>query len=144
MVPNNAFMSELTAPSVMTTSFQKSFLRKRVEDAMKDLERTSDGAIILYQDSDPVIYDDSRPWTYDVQTIVEDTSGQVRTKTLLDRPLGAVPLLYSTVYCPEGFLDEAYKDSDGNCVAVQLSKVLRTPLENRERYRGHLGLSFPQ
>ena len=41
-------------------------------------------------------------------------------------------MMYSTVYCPEGFLDEAYRDANGNCVAVQLSKVLRTPLEDIE------------
>ena len=134
MVPNNAFMSEITAPSLITTSFQKAFLKKKVEDAMKDLDKTSDGATILYQDSDPVVYDDSRPWTYDAQTIVEDSSGEVRTKTVLDRPLGAVPMLSSTAYCPEGFLDEAYKDADGNCVALQLSKAGR----HRERDRSHL------
>ena len=56
MVPNNAFMGDLSAPSLMTNSEQQQFLRRRVEDAMQGLDRTADGEIVLYVDSDPVIF----------------------------------------------------------------------------------------
>ena len=132
MVPNNAFMGDLSAPSLMTNSEQQQFLRRRVEDAMQELDRTAQGEIVLYVDSDPIILDDSRQWTYDVQTTVETSSGEVRTKTVLDRPLGAIPLLSATTFMPECYIEEAYHDHSGNCVAVQLSKSLKAPLEEIE------------
>ena len=48
---------------------------------------------ILYQDSDLVYYDEEGQWTLDMQTVVQNEDGRMRTTTVLDRQLGATPLL---------------------------------------------------
>ena len=99
---------------------------------MENIERTSGGDIILYNDSDPVIYDSSGTWAYDEQTTVID-NGEIKTQTTLDRTLGATPLLTANIVLPEGLRKEAFLDSKGNCVAVQLAALLKTPLDRIER-----------
>ena len=56
----------------------------------------------------------------------------MRTETTLDRPLGATPLLTASIMLPEGLCKEAFQDSKGNCVAVQLAALLKT-IERIER-----------
>ena len=53
----------------------------------------------------------------------------MRTETMLDRPLGATPLLTANVILPEGLLKESFMDSKGNCVAVQFVALLKSPLD---------------
>ena len=90
------------------------------------------GRIVLYHDSDPVLYDEDGNWTFDVQTTTQMQSGNMKTQTTLDRPLGATPLLASHILLPEGLCKEAFLDSKGNCVAVQLSALLKKPISRIE------------
>ena len=53
----------------------------------------------------------------------------MRTNTVLDRPRGQTPLLTNNMQFPEGLCTEASLDSEGKCVAVQLSWILKIPLE---------------
>ena len=46
--------------------------------------------------------------------------------------MGATPLLSSNIILPEGLCKESFLDSKGNCVAVQLSALLKMPLERVE------------
>ena len=57
----------------------------------------------------------------------------MRTETTLDRPLGATLLLFANVILPEGLMKEAFMDSKGNCVAVQLAALLKSPLDRVEQ-----------
>ena len=57
----------------------------------------------------------------------------MKTQTTLDRTLGATPLLTANIALPEGLRKEAFLDSTGNCAAVQLAALLKTPLERIER-----------
>ena len=58
MVPHNAFMNtDLTVGQNLSKGERETQLKNKVLAALEDLERTSDGSIILYNDSDPVIYD---------------------------------------------------------------------------------------
>ena len=84
---------------------------------------------MLYNDSDPVVYDPDGAWTYDEQTTIQEADGQMKTETKLDRPMGATPLLSSNIILPEGLCKESFLDSKGSCVAVQLSSLLKMPLE---------------
>ena len=88
--------------------------------------------IVLYNDSDPVVYDPDGAWTFDAQTTVQQADGTMKTETQLDRPLGATPLLSSNIILPDGLCKEAFLDSKGNCVAVQLSALLKMPLQRVE------------
>ena len=63
---------------------------------------------------------------------VQQSDGQMRTETTLDRPLGATPLLAANILLPEGLCKEAFEDSQGNCVAVQLAALLKVPLDRIE------------
>ena len=60
------------------------------------------------------------------------TNGAMQTETTLDRPLGATPLRAANVSLPQGLCKEAFLDAKGNCVAVQLSALLKLPLESVE------------
>ena len=91
------------------------------------------GKIVLYHDSDPVLYDEDGQWTFDMQTKIQQPDGNMRTETALDRPLGATPLLTASILLPEGLCKEAFLDSKGNCVAVQLAALLKTPIDRIER-----------
>ena len=53
----------------------------------------------------------------------------MKTKTTLDRPLGATPLLSANILLPEGICKEPFIDSKGNCVAVQLAALMKSPLD---------------
>ena len=88
---------------------------------------------MLYHDSDPVLYDETGQWTFDEQTTIQGDSGEMRTNTVLDRPLGHTPLLTNNIQFPEGLCREAFLDSAGKCVAVQLASILKLPLDRIER-----------
>ena len=94
---------------------------------------TLDGKIILYHDSDPVLYDEEGTWTFDEQNTIEQTDGTMRTETTLDRPLGATPLLSASILLPEALCKEPFIDNKGNCVAVQLAALMRSPLDSIEQ-----------
>ena len=134
-VPHNAFMGELNVPTNVTLAEQKRILKDRVMRQIQQLDKTADGTPILYEDSDPVIYDDDGEWTFDVQTVVE-TNGEMQTAAVLDRSLGACPLLPASMYSPEGLCPEALIDHNGHCVPQQLSKLLKTPLKTIEKEIG--------
>ena len=85
--------------------------------------------IILYQDNDPVYYDEEGQWTLDMQTVVQNEDGRVQTTTVLDKELGATPLLPADMFMPTCLCKEAMQDSQGGCVAVQLSALLKMPLK---------------
>ena len=53
----------------------------------------------------------------------------MRTTTVLDGELGATPLLPADMFMPEHACNESLRDSHGDCVAVQLSALLKMPLE---------------
>ena len=91
-------------------------------------DKTVDWHFIVYEDIVPGIYDPDGEWTYDVRTVVE-TEGEMRTTAVLDRSLGACPLLPASMYSPEGLCPEALVDHNGHCVPQQLSKLLKVPLE---------------
>ena len=57
----------------------------------------------------------------------------MKTETVLDRPLGASPLLFDNITLPEGLCKDAFLDSHGNCVAVQLAALLKIPIDKVER-----------
>ena len=82
-----------------------------------------DGRIVLYHDSDPALYDETGGWTFDQQTTIQEDSGEMRANTVLDRPLGQTPLLTNNIKFPEGLCREAFLDSAGQCVAVQLYAI---------------------
>ena len=129
-VPHNAFMDSDLKISVNLND-QKQALKARVLDFIKTLP-TLNGIPILYQDSDPVLYDERGDWTFDEQTTVQEANGKMRTETTLDRPLGATPMLFDDITLPQGLCKEAFLDSKGNCVAVQLASLLKMPLDRVE------------
>ena len=130
-VPHTAFMGEepLTVSATMTRAQQENALKERVLAYMRQNLEYDEQGIILYQDSDPVYYDEDGPWTLDAQTVVENADGRVQTTTVLDRELGATPLLPADMFMPHHLCAEALKDSNGDCVAVQLAALLNMPLE---------------
>ena len=129
MVPHNAFVgAELSVSSRLSETQRKSALKTNVLAAMESLENIGD-PIVLYNDSDPVVYDPDGAWPFDEQTTVQQADGTMKTETTLDRPLGATPLLSSNIILPDCLCTEAFLDSKGNCVAVQLSALLKMPLE---------------
>ena len=130
-VPHTAFMGEepLTVSAPMTRAQQDNALKERVLEYMRNNLEYDGQWIILYQDSDPVYYDEDGPWTLDAQTVVENADGRVQTTTVLDRELGATPLLPADMFMPHHLCAEALKDSNGDCVAVQLAALLDMPLE---------------
>ena len=67
-----------------------------------------EGQIVLYHDSDPVLYDEDGQWTFDEQRTIQQTDGKMQTKTTLDRPLGATPLLSAQVMLPDGLCKESF------------------------------------
>ena len=66
-----------------------------------------DGQPVLYEDSDPAVYGEDGEWTYNLQTVVVADSGEMRTRAVLDRPLGANTLLTAPMFSPEGLCSEA-------------------------------------
>ena len=101
-VPHTAFMpgEPLKVNATMTRLQQESALKERVLEYMQtNLDRDERG-IILIQDSDPIYYDEEGQWTLDMQTVVQNEDGQVRTATVLDRELGASPLLPADMFMP--------------------------------------------
>ena len=58
------------------------------------------GRIVFYHDSDPVLYDETGQWTFDEQTTIQEDNGEMRTNTVLDRPLGQTPLLTNNIHFP--------------------------------------------
>ena len=134
MVPHNAFMKqELELSAALSESDRRTQLKTTVLTYMEtNLERL-EGKIVLYHDSDPVLYDEDGQWTFDEQRTVQQTDGKMQTKTTLDRPLGATPLLTAQIMLPDGLCKESFFDSQGNCVAVQLAALLKLPLERIER-----------
>ena len=56
----------------------------------------------------------------------------MRTNTILDRPLGQTPLLTNNITFPEGLCKDAFLDSAGKRVAVQLSAILKLSFERIE------------
>ena len=134
MVPHNAFMSEELMISANLPQGQRNEqLKGKVWAFMQNNLDRIDGEIVLYHDSDPVLYDKDGQWTFDEQKTVQQPDGEMRTETTLDRPLGATPLLTASIMLPEGLCKEAFQDSKGNCVAVQLAALLKTPIERIER-----------
>ena len=128
-VPHNAFMAqELHISSRLPEAERKTRLKDKVLAFMEtNLDKLND-KIVLYHDSDPVLYDEDGQWTFDEQTTVQ-ADGKMKTETTLDRPLGATPLLPANILLPQGLCKEAFLDSKGNCVAVQLSALLNIPLD---------------
>ena len=94
------------------------------------------GKPVLYEDSDPVVNDEDGEWTFDAQTAVETASGELRTQTVLERPLGANPLLSASMFSPEGLCSEALMDHDGKCVSMQLTKLLKASVAQIEKEIG--------
>ena len=129
MVPHNAFMNEELHVNAHASEAE---LKARVLNFMVQNLDKLHGRIVLYHDSDPVLYDEDGNWTFDVQTTIKTQSGNMKTQTTLDRPLGATPLLASHTLLPEGLCKEAFLDSKGNCVAVQLSALLKKPISRIE------------
>ena len=130
-VPHTAFMADepLSVSATMTRQQQEHALKQQVlEHIENNLEQDANGVPILYMDSDPVLYDPDGQWTLDSQTVVQNDAGRVRTNTVLDRELGAAPLLPADMLMPEGLCEEALWDSKGDCVAVQLAALLKLPL----------------
>ena len=130
-VPHTAFMTQqpLTIIATMTRQQQEKFLKARVlEHIQTNLDYDGQG-IILYQDSSPVYYDEEGQWTLDIQTVVQNEDGRVQTTTVLDRELGATPLLPADMFMPHCLCEEALQDQRGDCVAVQLAALLKMPLK---------------
>ena len=67
-----------------------------------------EGQIVLYHDSDPVMYDEDGQWTFDEQSTIQQTNGEMRTGTTLDRPLGATLLLSAQIMLPDGLCKESF------------------------------------
>ena len=128
MVPHNAFMDQdLNTIATGTTAERRAEIKAKVLQYMEDnLDKLGD-RIVLYHDNDPVLYDETGQWTFDEQTTIQEDSGEMRTNTILDRPLGQTPLLTNNIQFPEGLCKQAFLDSGGKCVAVQLSCILKTP-----------------
>ena len=63
-------------------------------------------------------------------------SGEMRTQAILDRPLGANPLLSASPFSPEGLCSEALVDHNGKCVTMQLAKLLNTSVAQIEKEIG--------
>ena len=57
----------------------------------------------------------------------------MQTETTLDRPLGATPLLSANILLPEGLCKEPFIGNNGNCVAVQLAALMKSPLDSIEQ-----------
>ena len=134
MVPHNAFMpEELMISANLPQGQRNEQLKGKVWAFMQNNLDRIDGEIVLHHDSDPVLYDKDGQWTFDEQKTVQQPDGEMRTETTLDRPLGATPLLTASIMLPEGLCKEAFQDSKGNCVAVQLAALLKTPIERIER-----------
>ena len=110
-VPHNAFMDlDIKISADLAKADRKQALKARVFDFIKTLP-TLDGIPILYSDSDPVLYNERGDWTFDEQTTVQETNGETRTQTTLDRPLGATPMLFDNIMLPQGLCKEAFLDS---------------------------------
>ena len=58
---------------------------------------------------------------------VEQIDGTMKTATTLDRRLGATPLLSANILLPEGLCKESCIVSKGNCVAIQLAALMKSP-----------------
>ena len=130
-VPHTAFMTQqlITIIAMMTRQQQEKLLKERVlEHIQTNLDYDEQG-IIMYQDSDPVYYDEEGQWTLDMQTVVQNEDGRVQTTTVLDRELGATPLLPADMFMPEYLCEEALQDQQGDCVAAQLAALLQMPLK---------------
>ena len=126
MVPHNAFMyEELALSANLNEAERKEQLKSKVLAFMESNLDRINGRIVLYHDSDPVLYDENGQWTFDEQKTVQQSNGEMQTETTLDRPLGATPLLAANILLPEGLCKEAFEDSQGNCVAVQLAALLK-------------------
>ena len=123
---------ELHISSRLPEAERKTRLKDKVLAFMETNLDKLNGKIVLYHDSDPVLYDEDGQWTFDEQTTVQ-TDGKMKTETTLDRPLGATPLLPANILLPQGLCKEAFLDSKGNCVAVQLSALLNIPLDRIEQ-----------
>ena len=133
MVPHNAFMYEqLVMSAILREVRREQQLKSKVLAFMESSLDRINGKFVLYHDSDPVLYDEDGQWTFDEQKTVQQSDGEMRTETTLDRPLGATPLLAANILLPEGLCKEAFEDSQGNCVAVQLSALLKIPLDRIE------------
>jgi len=130
-VPHNVFMpKDLKVSTRLPRAQQEAEIKRMVSEFIRaNLEADSAGSIVLYMDSDPVYYDPDGEWRLDVQTTVEAADGTLRTRAVLDRPLGATPLLPADMLMPEGLCKQAFEDNKGECVAVQLAALLKLPLE---------------
>ena len=109
-VPHTAFMTDeaLTVSATMPRQQQEAALKARVlEDIENNFDRGERGTPVLYNDSDPVLYDADGQWTLDSQTVTQNEAGQVRTTKVLDRELGATPLLPADMFLPEGLCPRA-------------------------------------
>ena len=82
------------------------------------------------------MYTDDDEWAAGAQTVVQTESGEMRTQAVLDRPLGANPLLTASIFCPEGLCSEALVDHNGKCVIMQLAKLLKTSVAQIEKEIG--------
>ena len=122
---------ELNVPANATLAYHKTILKEMVLRHIENLDKPADVIPVLYDDSDPVVYGEEGELTYNVQTAVE-SEGEMRTTAVLDRSLGACPLLPASMYGPEGLCSEALIDHRGHCVPEQLSKLLKMPLETIE------------
>ena len=131
-VPHTAFMPDepLKVSATMTRTQQGSAIQERVLEYMRNNLEHDEHGIILYQDSDPVYDNENGQWTLDIQTVAQNEDGQVRTTTVLDRELGATPLMPADMFMPGCLCKEALQDSHGDCVAVQLSALLNMPLQH--------------
>ena len=101
-VPHNAFMEQDVKISAnLNNEDRKQALKAKVLDFIRTLP-TLQGVPILFQDSDPVLFNRDGDWTFDEQTTVQEASGEMRTQTTLDRPLGATPMLFDNIMLPHG------------------------------------------
>ena len=64
--------------------------------------------VVLYHDSDPILYDETGKWTFDEQNTIQEDNGELRTNTVLDRPLGQTPLLTNNLEFPEGLCKKSF------------------------------------
>ena len=111
---------DLNTSVVGTTAERRAEINAKVLQYMEDSLDNLGDRIVLYHDSDPVLYDETGQWTFDEQTTIQEDSGEMRTNTILDRPLGQTPLLTNNIQFPEGLCKQAFLDSEGKCVAIQL------------------------
>ena len=129
MAPHNAFMDQdLNTIVVGTAASRRADINANVLQHIENNLDKLGGRIVLYHDSDPVLYDETGQWTFDEQTTIQEDNGDMRTNTVLDRPLGQTPLLRNDIQFPEGLCKQAVLDSDGKCVAIQLPCILKIPL----------------